>query len=135
LLRLPALAHNATLNTFGVVGNATGASAKLVLYADNGSGAAPSGAKLAATSGPFAIVVGAKEQTSDTANVMLSTGATYWLGVVVDTSTTITAQADSGAVGTKFSEPFTGAWPSGMAGSNIVPASDLGIYINVQDLN
>jgi hypothetical protein len=135
LIRLPALAHDAALGTFGVVANASGASAKLALYADNGAGTAPSGAKLAATSSPVTLTSGAEQQSSDTAGVTLTAGATYWLGIVVNSATTIAAQSDSLAVGMKLSQNFTAAWPTSPAGSAIAPATDLGIFINVQDLN
>lgn len=136
LLRLRPLVHDATLQTFGVVGTSTtaGASAKLVLYADNGAGTAPSGADIAGTSSPFPLIMSAKEQTADT-NATLSAGATYWLGIVVDADTTISGQADAAQVGQKLSLGFTAAWPSGPSGGAIAPASDFAIYIKVVDLN
>jgi hypothetical protein len=133
-IRLPPLAHDATLQTFGVVGNATGSSAELVLYADNGSGMVPS-AYVASTSASFPLVVGAKEQYPDSM-APLSAGTTYWLGIVVNADTTITARPDSAQVGQKHSQNFTAGWPAtGSAGAAIVPAYDLAIYIKVVDLN
>ncbi|HLK37603.1 MAG TPA: hypothetical protein VKU41_12675 [Polyangiaceae bacterium] len=136
LFRLPALANSAILNTFGVVGTAAGTAAKLVLYADNGSGTAPSGAAVAATSNPLNLVSGAGEQTASPGNVMLSAGTVYWLGIVVNATTTISATADSSIVALKLSESFTAVppWPSGSGGST-GPADDPAIYINVQDTN
>jgi hypothetical protein len=132
LLRLQPLLHGATLQTFGAIATATGASAKLVLYADNGG--APSGADIAGTSSPFPLIAGAKEQTADT-NATLSAGATYWLGIVVSADTMISAQDDAAQSGQKLSLGFTAAWPSGPSGAPIAPASDFAIYIKVVDLN
>jgi hypothetical protein len=134
LLRLPPLAHDATLEGFGVIGAASGANAKLVLYADNGSGTAPSGAYLGGTGNQVVLIAGTKEQGSDM-TPMLSAGATYWLGITVSADIALSAQADSNQVGQRVSFGYSAAWPTGPTGPAIAPASDLAIYIKVIDLN
>src|SRR5260370_8412945 len=90
-------------------------------------------AYVASTSASFPLVVGAKEQYADSM-APLSAGTTYWLGIVVNVDTTITARPDSGQVGQKHSQNFTAGWPAtGSAGAAISPASDLAIYIQTPD--
>jgi hypothetical protein len=126
------LQHDATLQTFGVISNAAGANARLVLYKDN---AGLPGALVAQTFMSFALVVGAKEQAPDS-NASLSAGTTYWLGVLLDTSTSLSGQTDSGQTGEKSSMSFSAAFPStGPTGGAIAPSQDIGIYISVLDLN
>jgi hypothetical protein len=133
-LRLPPMAHNAVLLTFGTFGNAGGANAKLVLYGDNGAGTAPSGAAIAAVTASLALIDGQREQSAST-NPTLTEGTVYWLGIVVDTSTTMAAQTDAASITSKVSLPFGSVppWPAGSGGATV--GSDLAIYISVQDLN
>jgi hypothetical protein len=133
LLRLPALQHNATLQTFGVVSTVAGNSARLVLYQDNGSGSP--GTYIAQTSSSFTVVVGAKEQTTST-QAALTSGTVYWLGVVMSADTALSGQTDANQTGEKLSLSFSAAFPMpGPTGAAIAPASDLGIYISVVDTN
>jgi hypothetical protein len=137
LFRLPQLAHSAKLLAFGAYGNsATGVNAELALYADNGSGTAPGGSTaLAATSSPLLLANANAEQGASPANYALSANTTYWLGIVVQTPTTIYTQTDPTEVGTAFANPYgTIPWPAGTSGLG-KSGFDLAIYINVQDTN
>jgi hypothetical protein len=136
LFRLPALAHNGNLVAFGAVGNsATGVNAQMVLYADNGSGTAPAGAALAATSASLILSNMNVQQNASPSGYALSAGTVYWLGIVVQSSTTISEQADSAEVGTGFGDTFgTVPWPTGTSGLS-KSGVDLAIYISVQDTN
>jgi len=94
--QLPPLAHDAVLTTFGAYGNASGASAKMALYADDGTGTRPAGAPLTQTSNPMGLVDGATEQSPSVNNVALTAGATYWVSFIANVATTLRSQAGTG---------------------------------------
>jgi hypothetical protein len=134
IFRLPPLTHDATLLSFGTYGNASGSSAKLVLYSDNGSGSP--GTYVASTSNPLLLTNGQVEQGTTPANVTLFASTTYWLGILVSVNTTIYSTPNAATVGKKVgllygSPPPWPASPTGPANSGV----DFAIYISVQDLN
>ncbi len=132
LFRLPQLAHSAKVLGFGAYGTpTTSANAKMALYADDGTGTAPTGAPLDWIGTFLALSSGQVQQAANTTGT-LAPSTYYWLGINVSTSTSIYSQSSSG-VGTGFSQPYA-TYPSGMAGSSY-SGIDLAIYVNVQDLN
>jgi hypothetical protein len=138
VLRLPALSHSAVVNMFGVYGTMSGTNARLALYKDNGSGTAPTGLPIDTVSTPLALGMGQAEQYPAVANVALDQGATYWLGIVFDSSTSIAWAADPNTKGLKYTMKYLDPYPDLGAPTEIgYPLSgiDLGIYINVQDTN
>jgi len=134
VFQLPALTHPATLNSFGTYGNASGANAKLVLYNDNGTGTAPTGSPVAWVTNPLALVNGAKEQSANPMGTALS-ATTYWLGIVVDSATTISSTSTS-EVGKRYAQSYNSLYPDLTSATGIdTSGTVLGIYINVQDTN
>lgn len=75
--RLPQLAYDAELRSLAIFGTATGASARIALYADNGSGTSPVGQPLAET-GVLAMAVGARVGAV-TPQPALSANTYYWI--------------------------------------------------------
>ncbi len=135
MFRLPALKHDATLHSFGVVGDSssTNATVALVLYADDGTGNAPTGAGIAATQSPIPIATVAKEVNAAPGNQPLTAGATYWLGVVANMGTTLPSQADAtNALSWRIPLAFGSTFPNGQTGTQ-GPFVDLPIYIKVVD--
>ena len=103
----------------------------MAIYADDGTGTAPTGEPLAWIGTFLALSSGQVQQTANTTGP-LSASTYYWLAIDVDAMTPIYSQASSG-VGTGFPQTY-GTYPSGMGGSSY-SGMDLAIYISVQDLN
>jgi hypothetical protein len=139
LLRLPELSHDANILAFGAYGNsASAANVELAVYSDNGSGSAPSGASPIATiSGPIGLSnsLGAPMTLPPfNSNVTMNASTWYWLGIIVQSSTTIYSQPDSNEVGVGITPASYGTWPAGSGGLN-KSGVDLAIFVQVQDLN
>jgi hypothetical protein len=134
VFRLPALTHDATLHSFGVIGDSTSTNATvaLALYADDGTGNAPAGAGIAATQSPIPIATVAKEVNAAPGNQQLTAGATYWIGIVSNAGTNLPSRVDDDAVSWRTPLTFGNAFPSGQAGTP-GPSVDLPIYIKVVD--
>ncbi len=133
MFRLPALGYDATLQSFGVISNQAGATARMALYADDGGGTQPSGAPLAETVNPIGLADGVRQQTATPANVPLSGGSVYWIVIVTNTNTQIRYQSGSG-VGWRAAQPYGDPFPSiagtpGLAHNN----QQWNVYIVVQD--
>jgi hypothetical protein len=137
LMRLPQLAHDATLLKFGAYGNNSNAvNVELAVYADNGSGTAPSGSTALATISSaidLSNATGGYLVQDAFQTVTLNASTWYWLGIIAYSSTTIYSQTDNNEVGTAISATY-GMWPAGSSGLNKSNV-DLAIFINVQDLN
>jgi hypothetical protein len=74
--RLPQLAYDAELRSLAIFGTATGASARIALYADNGSGTSPQAGILAETT--VVLNAGARVGTASS-QVALSANTYYWI--------------------------------------------------------
>jgi hypothetical protein len=140
LIRLPPLSHDANLRVFGVYGMATGMppTAKMALYADDGSGNAPTGKALATVLDHLGLPAseGRAEQTTSSVPPMLTSGTRYWLGIVVASSASIAGASDQSGVGKTYPQPYDSDFPAfsheSFADNSMI---DLGLYINVQDIN
>jgi hypothetical protein len=136
LFLLPQLSHDATLMAFGAYGNnATPVNAQLAVY--SGTATSPSGSTAIAAVSSAILLSNATgqpmEETPIPSGVTLSASSRYWLGIIVQNSTTIYSSSDANGVGTAISASY-GSWPAGSTGIN-KSGVDLGIYVNVQDLN
>jgi len=132
VFKLPALAYPAKLLAFGAIGTAVGPAAKMVLYADNGAGTAPSGIPLAITSAALGLASTAAEQSPNSANVMLAAGTIYWLGIVTNVDTTIRSQANAAAKGTRIPQLYADPLPNGSLGFSY-NGQDWNVYVKVED--
>jgi hypothetical protein len=132
LFRLPQLSHSATVIGFGAYGTpTTSAHAEMAIYADDGTGTAPTGQPLDWI-GTFLALSGGQVQQAANTTGPLSPSTYYWLSIDVDTATSIYSQSSSG-VGTGFPQSY-GTYPAAMSGGSF-SGIDLAIYVNVQDLN
>ena len=134
--RLPALTVNATLLSFGVVGTATGQSARLALYADNGSTTGPAGPALAVTQNPISLQNGAVELNASPQRA-LTAGVTYWLAIKVNQPATLRAMSGT-VTGRQFIAPpfYSDAFQDFSTGTPVGGSSfsgQIAIYIKVQD--
>lgn len=136
LYRLPALEHDAILEHFGVVGDAAGVQARLVLYGDGPDGLAPDGAVVAQTGGlSFALAAGSIVTVAPaSADTLLSAGASYWLGVLTSETTRLRAAAGAAtALRVVSFAPFNA--PFGLAESGqLGPQLHLNVFIGVREL-
>jgi hypothetical protein len=141
LARLPPLSHDARLRSFGVYGMADSALASnnaiMALYADDGSGNAPAGNTLArvVTNIMVPTTVGQVEETPG-GPCNLTSGTFYWLGIMVDSTITIAGASDPYGKGKTYEQPFSADFPHLSSGGLVDnPGVDLGLYINVQDID
>ena len=136
LYRLTPQEHDAVLVHFGVVGDAAGVQARLVLYADGPDGLAPAGAVVAQTGGlSFALAAGSVVTVAPAAaDTVLSAGAAYWVGVVTSETTRLRVAADAPTAlrvvsFAPFNAPF-GPAETGQLG----PQLHLNVFIGVREL-
>jgi hypothetical protein len=136
LYRLPALAHDAVLEHFGIAGDVDGVQARLVLYGDGPDGVSPAGAVIAQSGGlSFGLAAGSMVTAAPASpETVLSGGVAYWLGVVSAEPTTL--RAAPGATTAlrvvpfaPFNAPF-GAAEAGQLG----PELHLDVFIGVREL-
>jgi hypothetical protein len=135
--RLPALTYDATLLGFGIKGGETGASFKLALYADNGSGTGASGAPFAFTTSALAISgATATETTSITSTTTaLNSGTIYWLAFKGNATKLLRARvaAQEGFIG---DDSYSNAFPTNPHTLANVADEDgvqYAVYIRVRD--
>jgi hypothetical protein len=134
VFRLPPLTHQATLVSFGIFGTMGGANAKMALYKDS-MGAAPTGPAIAYVQSPMALQSGNTTQDADPVSTKLDAG-TYWIAVVVDSNTTVSAAVDMAAPGEQLDQNFFDPYPdlTGKVGID-VSGNDLAMYVTVLDTN
>lgn len=134
LKRLPVIEYDAQLLAFDVVGTASGASAKLALYLDNGSGTAPTGSPVAATQTPIALIDGARSVSALPGNYVLQSGTTYWLAIKINVGTSLRAGSSS-VVGREvveaYSDPFQPFSGATIPGTYL---NALALYLEVVDI-
>jgi len=129
--KLPVLQYDATLVSFGVVGNAA-VMGRMVLYKD--SGGAPSGSFVAQSSGQnFTFNQGAViEPSPSSPNVVLTANTTYWVGVTTSMDTQIRRNASGTQTPCKtWGQSFTAGFVDAPAGTNTTVLADM--YIRVTD--
>jgi hypothetical protein len=131
--KLPVLAYNATLVSFGVAGNASGPTVRMVLYAD--SGGLPSGMPLATNAGqnfgPLqagTMIEGAPSSTS----VTLSAGATYWVGVATSADSTLRGATNASGACRVWAQNYMSAFGAAQSG-NPNNGFDFNMVIRVRD--
>jgi len=136
LYRLPALAHDAVLEHFGIVGDVDGVQARLVLYGDRPDGLAPTGGVIAQTGGlSFALAAGEVVTAAPASpETLLSAGTAYWLGVATAEATTLRGAAGAATAlrivpFAPFNAPF-GPAQTGQVG----PQTHLNVFIGVREL-
>ncbi len=81
LRRLPPLEYSATVTALGATGTGVGATIRIAVYADNGSGTSPEGARLGETQ--FTLTGSAKQGTPSP-GITLAAGVHYWLAFKID---------------------------------------------------
>jgi hypothetical protein len=135
VFRLPKLTHTATLVSFAISGTMGGANAKMALYDDDGTGASPKGPAIAYVQSPMTLRNGNTTQDADPMSTSLVPG-TYWLAVVVDSNTTVSAAMDMAAQGEQLDQNFYDPYPdlTGKVGID-VSGNDLAMYVTVIDTN
>jgi hypothetical protein len=135
VFRLPPLTHTATLVSFGIFGTMGGADAKMALYEDDGTGGSPKGPAIAYGQGSLTLMNGNTTQNADPVSTSLD-AATYWIAVVVDSNTTVSAAMDMAAKGEQLDQNFFDAYPdlTGKVGID-VSGNDLAMYLTVIDTN
>lgn len=133
LRRLGPLVYPATLKAFGVVvPSGASATAKLALYADDATNAAPTGPSLA-ESGSLGLPTsaGAREQAASP-NAALSAGAYYWIALVLNASAPLDAGTDLPA-GKQVSSSFTNGFPTMPASGLSNYSTEIAVYVRVED--
>jgi hypothetical protein len=111
--RLPTLNYDATLTAFGIIGAETGASFKLALYADNGSGTGASGSPFARTTTAIAIGTSAVETTSITASTLnLAKDTVYWLAFKGNATKSLRARSAPTQDGFSATDSYNNAFPA-----------------------
>jgi hypothetical protein len=135
-LRLPALEYNARLAAFGVVGTGTGASVRLALYKDDGTGTQAS-AFIASTSASIATDDGPVETTAFTpSSIVLGAGTTHWIAFKSNVDTSLKAAADASAVGFRAQNAFGDAFIDPLPPETFLTANQTGygVYIRIEDM-
>jgi hypothetical protein len=137
LKRLPARAYDAELVAFDIVGTAGGASAKLALYEDNGSGTGPRGGPLAQTQNPIVLIDGPRSMAALPTSYVLQAETTYWLAVKLNGATSLRA-GSSTVTGRQvvyppyYVDPFQD-FP-GAANPGASHTAELALYLEVMDI-
>jgi hypothetical protein len=133
MLRLPTLTYSAQVTLFGAVATESGALADLLLYADDGSGSAPTGVPVASMVNNVGLVANQpRTQYVMGSSVDLAAG-TYWLGIVVDSLTHLSWAPDMYGVGKTYQYKINDSpYPdlTNKMGTDL-SMLDLGIFINV----
>jgi hypothetical protein len=135
VLRLPPLTHKATVLSFGIFGTMGGANAKMALYKEDAMGASPTGPAIAYVQSSMALMSGNTTQDADPVSTSLEPGR-YWIAVVVDSNTTVSAAIDTAAQGEQLDQNFFDSYPdlTGKVGID-VSGNDLAMYVTVLDTN
>ncbi|HEX6272860.1 MAG TPA: hypothetical protein VFZ53_07470 [Polyangiaceae bacterium] len=130
--RLPPLQYAATLVSFGVAGNASGLTARTVLYAD--SGGVPSGMPIATNAGQNFPLQGGTlvEVAPSSANVTLNAGTTYWVGVTTSAETAIRGATNTSSACRVWAQNYTAAFGAAQMG-NPNNGFDFNLVIRVRD--
>jgi hypothetical protein len=136
IFRMQPLAHAAVITALGAYGKVAGATARLVVYADNGgSPARPTGAPITATSGVVILYDGAEEKTVDPANQQLAAGQYYWVGIEFSQTTTFRTAANSAQQGYRYSHDFSSStYPTISTAGAQQNFADWAVFIRLQDL-
>jgi hypothetical protein len=107
----------------------------MALYDDDGMGTSPKGLPIAYVQSPMVLLNGNTTQDADPVSAKLDAG-TYWIAIVVDSNTTVSAAMDMAEPGEQLDQNFDDPYPD-LTGKVGIDASgnDLAMYVTVMDTN